>query len=318
LAAPIPVAAEQPAPEAPRRVRLLVNAASGSNDGSADGLREALAAAFAAHAIAVEPEFVEGPRLRTAAEQAVAAAGRGEVDAIIVGGGDGSIRTLAGVLAGHDVPLGVIPLGTWNHFAKDLRIPLALEDAVGLIADGQTRLVDVGEVNGRVFINNSSIGIYPFLVLDRERARHRAGLPKWLAMLVAGIRAVRHFPMHRLVIRAEGQAEPCRSPCLFVANNDYCVSGLSLGSRDRLDRGRLDVLVARQQSARALLWLALRCVLGLLDETRDLRRLSLTAVDIDSRHAALHVAADGEVEMLRPPLRYRIRPRALRVFAPVD
>jgi diacylglycerol kinase family enzyme len=102
---------------------------------------------------------------------------------------------------------------------------------------------------------------------------------------------------------------------VFVGNNDYCVSGLSLGTRERLDGGSLCLFVARQQSAAALVGMALRCVLGLLDDERDLRSMTLTAVDIDFRHGSLLVASDGEVERLAPPLHYRIRPGALRVFA---
>ena len=83
---------------------------------------------------------------------------RGELDAVVVGGGDGSIRTVASVLVGTDVPLGIIPLGTLNHFAKDLRIPLIADRAVAVLASGKRRYVDVGEVNGEIFINNSSIG----------------------------------------------------------------------------------------------------------------------------------------------------------------
>jgi diacylglycerol kinase family enzyme len=312
----LPEMAERPA-LAPRRVAVLVNASAGSASGAAQ-LRQTLAEAFRAHAIAADLQFLTGQQLAAGTAQAVRAAQGGEFDAVIVGGGDGTIRTVAAALAGSAVPLGVLPLGTFNHFAKDLRIPLAIDDAVALIAAGATRAVDVGEVNGRVFINNSSIGIYPFLVLDRERERRRAGLPKWLAMIIAGLRAVRHVRMHRLVISAAGEQRPYRSPCVFIGNNDYCVSGLALGSRERLDRGRLCLFVARQQSAAGLAWMALRCVLGLLDDERDLRSLTAPAVDIASRRGVLHVALDGEVEILRPPLHYRIRPGALQVFAPGD
>lgn len=294
-----------------RRVAVLVNASAGTAAGGVDDLRATLTAAFAAHGLQADLQFLQGDDIKAAAERAAA----GDVDAVIVGGGDGSIRTVAGVLAGKGVPLGVLPLGTWNHFAKDLGIPLAVADAVAVIARGETRDVDLGEVNGRIFINNSSIGIYPFLVLDRERERRRRGLPKWLAMVIAGLRAVRQMPRHRLVIRAEGAERPSRSPCVFIGNNDYCVTGLSVGTRTRLDGGRLCLFVARQQSAAGLVWLALRCVLGLLDDERDLRSLTLAAVDIDSGHGPLLVASDGEVEALQPPLHYRIRPGALRVFA---
>jgi len=206
----------------PQRVSVLLNASSCIVDGAArDRLRAALEAAFETYVMAASLEFLAGAELRAGAERALQSIKRGERDAVIVGGGDGSISTVAGVLAGSGVPLGVIPLGTLNHFAKDLKIPLAVVEAVAVIAAGATRPIDVGEVNGLIFINNSSIGFYPYLVLDRERQRRRHGLPKWLAMIAACLRAVRHFPLRRLTISAEGWTQSYRSPCVFVGNNEY-------------------------------------------------------------------------------------------------
>ncbi|MEA2992038.1 MAG: hypothetical protein QOD40_958 [Alphaproteobacteria bacterium] len=301
----------------PHRVSVLLNAFSGKTDGEGrDQLRGALQSAFDKHGISASLEFLSGADLRSAAERAVEKATHGEIDAVIVGGGDGSISTVAGVLAGSGVPLGIIPLGTLNHFAKDLKIPLAMEEAIAVIAAGEARPVDAGEVNGRLFINNSSIGIYPYLVIDREKRMRRAGLPKWPAMILAGLTAFRNFPIHRLSIRGEDWTEPCRSPCLFVGNNKYQLSGTALGSRERLDEGRLCLYIARQQSLWALLWLAFRCVIGLL-QPRDLRIVILPTVDISSHGRRLLVALDGEIEIIRSPLHYRTRPGALRVFAPV-
>lgn len=301
----------------PARVEVLLNASAGTAEKEGpDKLRATLEAAFAKHAMSARLEFLKGADLRAGAERALERVTRGELDAVVASGGDGSIRTVAGVFAGSGVPLGIIPLGTLNHFAKDLGIPISVDEAVAVIAAGETRPVDVGEVNGQIFINNSSIGIYPYLVLDRERQRRRQGLSKWPAMIVAGLRAMRHFPIRRLSIRAEGSEEPYRSPCVFVGNNKYGLTGLSLGRRERLDEGRLCLFVAKQQSAMALLGLVMRCILGLLDQDRDLKIAESTELEVGSRHRKLLVALDGEVESIRAPLHYRTRPGALRVFAP--
>lgn len=301
----------------PARVEVLLNASAGAIEREGkEKLRGTLEAAFTKHSISVRIKFLEGTDLRAGAQRALQRASRGELDAVVASGGDGSIRTVAGVLADSGVPLGVIPLGTLNHFAKDLRIPISVEDAVTVIAAGETRTVDVGEVNGRIFINNSSIGIYPYLVLDRERQQRQQGLSKWPAMVAAGLRAVRNFPLRRLTVRAHGRDESFRSPCVFVGNNVYGLTGLSMGSRERLDEGKLCLFVTRQQSAMALLGLVLRSVLGLLDQERDLRTLELSELEVSSRHRDLLVALDGEVETIQSPLNYRTRPGALRVFAP--
>jgi diacylglycerol kinase family enzyme len=154
-----------------RRAVVLANAGAGAfNQALSADLRWRLADALAQTGIAADIRYVRGGGLREAA-RALAEARRGEIDAVIIGGGDGSVRAVASVLAGTEVPLGIVPLGTRNHFARDLRLPLEVEDAAVTIAAGQTRLVDLGEVNGETFINNSSIGIYPYLVIERERRR---------------------------------------------------------------------------------------------------------------------------------------------------
>jgi diacylglycerol kinase family enzyme len=302
----------------PRRVVALLNQAAGTivcGDGKTLG--ETLAAAFARHGMTATLEFVSGADLKAAAGRALQVAKKQRLHAIIVGGGDGSIASVAGVLAETGVPLGILPLGTFNHFAKDLGLPLQLDEAVGIIADGHVRSIDLGEVNGEIFVNNSSIGVYPYLVLDRERLREQHGLGKWLAMALAAWRTLRHFPLRRLSIRAGSFAEPYRSPCVFIGNNEYCLSGRVAGKRERLDAGELCVYVAKRQSRLSLFWLACWSILGFLNQSRDLRAVKVRGAEITSRTSRLLVALDGEVNMMRPPLRYRVRPNALRVFAPL-
>jgi diacylglycerol kinase family enzyme len=259
---------------------------------------------------------VAGDRLRQAAEEAVASARAGALDAVVVGGGDGSVNTVAGVLAGTGIPLGVLPLGTLNHFAKDLGIPTALAGAVAVIGQANVRAVDAAEVNGRLFVNNSSIGIYPFMVVDRERRRRREGLGKWMATFYAALRSLAFFPLHRLAICGAGWTEPCRTPIVFVGNNEYALAPPAFGTRARVDRGELWLCVARPQSRLALLWLGLKSALGFLRQSRDLRTFTIGSAEIRSRRKRLMVAVDGEVGILRAPLRYSTRPGALRVFAP--
>src|SRR4029079_4433039 len=115
---------------------------------------------------------------------------------------------------------------------------------------------DLGEVNGEAFVNNSSIGIYPYLVVDRKRLREQRGMGKWTAMAFATWRTLRHFPIRRLHIRAGDMAEPYRSPCVFIGNNEYCLTGREAAKRGRLDGGELCVYVARRHSRFALFWLA--------------------------------------------------------------
>ncbi len=297
------------------RVFVIVNAEGGTvrtGGVEADGL----AAMFTEAGVDAKVVFATGAEIQSHAEQALAAARAGRTDAVVVGGGDGTVGSVAGIVAGSGVPLGVLPLGTLNHFAKDLGLPQDLAGAVRTIAAGQMRNVDVGEVNGRVFINNSSVGIYPYMVVDRDRRQSAGGLAKWPAMALAVVRMLWRFPRRRLSVRAVGWVEPYRTPFLFVGNNPYSVELLKLGQRSRLDGGRLWLFVAKQRSARALLWFGLRAVLGGLDQAGDFEALDADVVEIDMGASRVPVALDGEVATMRTPLRYRARPGALRVLAP--
>ena len=155
----------------------------------------------------------------------------------MVGGGDGSVRTVASVLAGTDVPLGILPLGTFNHFARDLGLPLDPSQAVAVLAFGALRSVDLGSMNGEIFLNNSSIGLYPFLVLERERQRRGQHVSKWIAMCPAIPRVLGNLPLLPLSVRVGDLAEACRSPLVFIGNNRYELALTALGRRQRLIAG---------------------------------------------------------------------------------
>jgi len=300
-----------------RRVVAFLNPLAGAIERrGAEMLRDALTIAFERQGISARIEFLPGSKLQPAVERARDDVLAGKLDFVVIGGGDGSIRTAARALVGSGVPLGVLPLGTLNHFARDLRIPFAIDEAIAVIATGHAHAVDVGEVNDETFINNSSIGIYPYLVLDRERSGRKQGLDRWAAMFFAVLRTFRNFPLHRLTVKTTGLAEPCRTPCVFVGSNEYDLMVPKIGRRERLDRGELCLYVARPQSRLSLLWLACRCMLGLIEQARDLRILKVTAAEITSRNKRLVVAFDGEIETMRPPLRYRTRPGALLVLVP--
>jgi len=299
------------------RLMALLNVHAGEADhAGVAGLKTRLAAIFAGLDVEAGLVFCSGPELKPLAEKALAKAKAGEIDAVVVGGGDGSIRTVAGVLAKSGVPLGILPLGTLNHFAKDLGIPTDLEAAAAILAAGEVRNVDLAEVNGESFINNSSIGIYPYIVVDRERRRQKHRLAKWVAMIPAFLRMLHHFPRRRLSIRTEDWSRPYRTPCLFIGNNDYGMEFFTLGRRERLDRGELSVHVVKQRHPFGFFWMICRMCFGHVSGGRDLESFRLRDFEVRAKMSRLPVALDGEVEVMHPPLHYRSRPGALRVIAP--
>jgi diacylglycerol kinase family enzyme len=296
---------------------VLLNAGAGTaSHRGADGLRSDLAAALEALDVAADLEICSGHDLKRLAEAALARVQAAEVDAVVIGGGDGSIRTVAGVLAGTNVPLGILPLGTLNHFAKDLGIPVHLKEAAEVIAKGATRAVDLAEVNGETFINNSSIGIYPYIVLDRERRRAHRKLAKWAAMVPALLRVLKHFPRRQLALSAEGWTRPYRTPCLLIGNNEYGIEFFELGRRHHLDLGELAVYVVKQRRPFGFFWMICRMGFGKVSQARDIESFRVKELLVRSKTSRLPVALDGEVEIMHPPLKYRSRPGALRVIVP--
>src|SRR5207342_1768183 len=190
-------------------------------------------------------------------------------EAIVAGGGDGTINAVASRLLGREVTLGVLPLGTLNHFARDLGIPFELDAAVKVIADQHVVTTDVGEVDDRIFLNNSSIGLYPRIVTEREDAQRHLGLGKWPALARATWHALRHPSSFNAVVCVDGEDIERRTPFIFVGNNCYVLEGFGLGRRNCLDDGVLSLNVLRPKSALGFLWLGLRSLLGIGSHADD-------------------------------------------------
>lgn len=297
----------------PRRIAVFLNARAGRIAGvDESATARQIEAAFAMESVDSTVSLVPPAEL----PRAVGDAARDGFDAVAVGGGDGTIGAAASALAGTATPLGVLPLGTLNHFARDLGMPRDLGDAVRAIARGRVRAVDVGEIGGHVFLNNASIGFYAEVVDDRDERRARGGLGRRTAMLQAFVGVLKRFPLLSVRLEADGEPLVLRTPFVFVGNNAYELKLLELGRRAALDRGELSLYVARHETRSGLLRLVLRALAGRLHQDRDFRALSVPELTIESRRPWLPVAADGEVRQVRPPIRYRILPRALWVVVP--
>jgi diacylglycerol kinase family enzyme len=234
---------------------------------------------------------------------------------IVAGGGDGTVNAVAGQLVNTDTALGVLPMGTLNHFAKDVGIPAKLEAAVRNLFTGQAIKVDVGEVNGRIFVNNSGVGFYPHFVRQREE-QERHGHVKRIAFMLALRSVVRRY--FRLRMRAhmnQAQALERVTPFLFVGNNRYRTSGFAIGTRPELDSGRLWVCMAPSPGGRHVVHTALKTLLR-RETDEDLNAFEAEEFWVEPGTLRVAVTTDGEVSVMDAPLHYRIRPRALAVVVP--
>ena len=263
----------------------------------------------------VEVRAIGAAALRSVFE---AAAADSEVGTVVAGGGDGTLNTAANALAQAGKTMGILPLGTLNHFARDVGIPLGLEDALEVVAAGRTRSVDVGDVNGRVFLNNCSVGLYAEAVRQRERLRALHGWDKWTAMARGAWEALRRFRRFHLTLRLPAESRHLSTPQLVIANNRYEMRLLAPGRRTGLDCGCLWVYLTRHRARFAFVRLVLRGLLGRLEDERDFEALSTPGLTVEDRRPGrrIFLALDGELERLHAPLRFTSRPRALTVLAP--
>ncbi len=296
---------------APPALTIIANAAARSN--GAQQMIEQLGGQCRELGLAAQVVPVhDGEQIFAAARSAVQQGHR----IVVAAGGDGTVSAVASCLAGSGVSLGVLPLGTLNHFAKDLGLPLDTGAALRVIARGRTIAIDLGEVNGRLFINNSSLGLYPRIVRDRDLQRRYLGRSKWRALLTASLHALRRYPMLSVDIDVNGERLQRRSAFVFIGNNEYHMEGFEIGERAQLSAGRLSLYVTQRTGRFGLLRLALRALTGRLEQARDFDMLTATSFVVRPRQQRIRVATDGEVQVLPTPLHYRIRPACLRVIVP--
>jgi YegS/Rv2252/BmrU family lipid kinase len=292
------------------RTLVIVNASSGSqaNDDAGKRLGEIL------RSLELNWEIWparNGRELRALAQKAA----ESDADVVVAGGGDGTLNAVASRLAGTEKIFGVLPLGTLNHFAKDLNIPLDTKAAVQNIVAGNVAGVDVGEVNGQVFLNNSSLGLYPKIVVRRD-AERKQGRPKWIAFISALLRTLRQYAPFRVYVTADGRRFTRRTPVLFVGNNEYQIEGRSLGARRCLNTGRLCLYVLHNTGPWGLFKFAVRALIRRAWRIKDFDALQARAIDVETKQKRTRVAFDGEVAEMKTPLRFRIRTGALKVIVP--
>jgi len=295
------------------RALVVLNARSGS--GCSPERVEQLRTLFAQAGIEAELVLAhDGDEIFAAVDRA---RDRG-IRLVVAGGGDGTQSAVAARLAGTDQVLGVLPLGTLNHFAKDLGIPLQEAEAIRTLAQGREVQVDVGEVNGRVFINNSSLGLYPEIVRVRELQQLHLGKGKWRALASAIVRVTAGRPGMAVKVDADGAQQLRRTPFVFIGNNRYTMEGLAIGARTSLQEGELALYMGRRRGRLALLAMAWRALTKRLSQDADFEMVTGPAFVISTTEPSLRIAADGEVYRMQTPLHYRVRPRALRVLVPAD
>ena len=301
-----------PIPEGTNALVVLLNRSAGTfkNQGSVliDNIRARLQQQTRPFAL----WEVRGSELTAKARQAISQGAK----TIVIAGGDGSVGATAAALLGTDTVLGILPLGTLNHLARDLGIPTALDEALNVIIAGDSIQIDVGKVNGHVFINNSSLGLYPSVVLARDQFSAATGAGKWSAFLNAAWRVFGSYANYDLEIELPEKSIARHTPFVFVGNNTYSFSIFNLGERTAIDRGILSLHTVHNLSRSALLAMVMRTLVKSDADNASYDSMEGSRFVIKCARKKILVATDGEVLKLEPPLRYEIHPKALRVCVP--
>jgi len=293
---------------------VILNANAGTANAagiSADMLREL----FEANDLSATIDARSEVDLSTRLGDAVAS----DAPIVVAAGGDGTITALAGALVGTRKSLAILPLGTVNALAKDLHVPLDLPKAVANLVTGHEHRIDVGEVNGRVFLHKVVIGLIPGVAAGRERIRGRRDAAAKIGLLRYFFRRLARAKRLAVVIEpAEGERRIERVQALAVASNAYDEGLGQFFSRQCLDGGTLTLYSLKHLNVKDFLRLTAGMILGHWQNDEALSMESVRGVTIDTRHSLIKVMLDGEVETLNTPLEFAIRPQALSVIVPAE
>lgn len=263
----------------------------------------------------VDIEIVRGRDIVTAIDRAI---GRHDVDVIMAGGGDGTISAAAAAIMNTDKTLAILPAGTMNLFARGLRIPLTLERAIEVHAQGREKSVDVATANGRPFVHQFSIGLHARLVQMRSRFEYGSRIGKIWASVRAGLAVLNHPPAIAIALDV-GKAEiRTTTTGLGISNNVFGQGHLPYA--DTPDGGVLGIYVAGLANRLELAWLFLAMALGRWQETEivEVHECETATLKILSPTHRLRCVIDGELAALETETVLKIHPKALKVLVPAD
>jgi len=295
----------------PRGVTAILNVGSGSQ--RQHELAEIVTHVFAENDIDLDVQLAHRPADIPRFTRAAVDSGRSMV---LAGGGDGTISTVASVLCGTETILGVLPCGTFNYFARLLGIPLDPEAAARACIDGEVKSVPLGEVNGRVFLNNSSMGLYPALLRQREESYKRWGRSQFVAYISAAWGLVRprsHLEIHMII---DGKERSFFTPLIFSASNRNQIEEFGMPGAPCIDQHKLAFYVLPPVGRLGLFRLSWRMIRRKLTPAKDFQLLCSDEVHVHTRRRSITVAYDGELERMNTPLTFRLKPDAIQVLVP--
>ncbi|WAC72520.1 diacylglycerol kinase family protein [Roseateles sp. SL47] len=299
---------------------VVFNLASGRGD--REEVRREIESACAAHGRRAELLTVESPdQLMETAQEAVCRA-RSAHGVVVAAGGDGTLSAVAQATLGSGCPYGVLPRGTFNYFSRTHGISAEIGEAMKTLLEESPQPVQVGMVNGRAFLVNASVGLYPQLLEDRESWKQQFGRSRLVALGAGIATLLKGHRSLRLNFNAPDAPEApreIRTPTLFVGNNALQMEQVGLPESRAIDQGQLAGVAIRPVSRLGLMGLLLRGALGRLGEADDLVDFSFRRLTVHARRFGrrrVKVATDGEIVWMQLPLTFELGPEPLMLVRP--
>ena len=238
------------------------------------------------------------------------------VGVVVAAGGDGTLNAVASKLMGTDIPMGILPLGTFNYVARVLNIPLDLLDAAKAIGEGQPRSVHVAQLNQHIYLNNASLGLYPLFIQKREQFNKHFGRFPLHAYTSALDVLIRDRKELKLEVEVDGQRYPVKTPLIFFGNNQLQLAEMKLRIAKAAEAGKVAGVVVAKSDKRTLFKTLWQLIKGNLDQASDVYSFAADEVIVHSKRNKLTVAVDGEIVTMTPPLKITVRKHALNVMVP--
>ena len=238
------------------------------------------------------------------------------IGVVVAAGGDGTLNAVASKLMGTDIPMGILPLGTFNYVARVLNIPLDLLEAAHVIGMGKTRSVHVAQLNQHIYLNNASLGLYPLFIQKREQFNQHFGRFPLHAYTSALDVLIRNRKELKLEVEVDGQLYPVKTPLIFFGNNQLQLAEMKLRIAEAAEAGKVAGVVVAKSDKRTLFKTLWQLIKGNLDQASDVYSFAADEVIVHSKHNKLTVAVDGEIIMMKPPLKITVRKHALNIMVP--
>lgn len=235
---------------------------------------------------------------------------------IVAAGGDGTINSVASLCYRYGVALGIIPLGTFNYFARELSIPTTIPEAVNIILAGHTRKVSVGLVREHIFLNNASFGLYTKLIREREKVASRFGRARLIAALAAAFSLLHRQKLFSVKINTDEQEKWHHTSMVFVGNNTLQLENLGMEVADCTKQDKLAIILMKETTRMEIARLLLRgAIRNLKDESR-LKEFCADSFEVETSRKVIDLVIDGEIICCHTPLKFRVEKNALSVVVP--